>query len=344
MKVKLALRDPVLLFYMAFVFALGQLVRIPTSEGDMLPLIGGSLLLDLLLIAIVLLSACQVLGRLPDGLPVPILIPGSVALAFVSGGAATFLNLEVRKLTALGPQEYFDTPSVMLYNTMLAALYNLQYISIRHARLASNSALSAAEAGRRAALSELRRLRTQIQPHFMLNVLNNIQIEIGTSPAQASAMLSMLGDHLRNALELEDTLFVSLDADIVPIRSFIALQQMRFGTRIALHVALQGKAAGRMVPAFLLLPLVENATKFGYRNAGGQIDIRIEAQNDGPRLRIAVSNPGSMSTRAEVPGTQTGLANLRARLALHYPDRHRFTLTEENDRVVALIQVEGGPC
>lgn len=338
------LRDPVIIFYVVFVYAVGQLVRLATSEGDLAGLIIGSLILDTLLIAVVLSSAGIVLGPLVDRMPISVLVPASIALACASGAAASLLNLEIRKLTALGPQNFFQLPLVFAYNAVLAALYNLQFISVRHARRAAANALAAAEAGRRAALSELRRLRTQIQPHFLFNVLNNIQVEIRTSPPKAGEMLATLADHLRNQLELEDTLFVTLEADVIPIRTFMALQQMRFGNQISLRLDMSPTALRCTVPAFLLLPLVENATKFGTRSGGAQNDILVQADCDGPVLQIAVSNPGSLSGRPDVPGTQTGLSNLRARLALHYPDRHSFNLFEKDNRVIARIEVKGDPC
>ena len=337
-----------MLFYVVFVYASGLAVRIGPAatlpDGGLLPMILTSLGMDSLLIGLVFAFATRILDPLSRRLPMSLLIPAALALAFVSGGVTAYLSVQIRKLSPLGPQEYFQMSAVLAYYAMLSALCYLQYITVQNARLAADNALAAAEAGRLAALSELRRLRTQIQPHFLFNVLNNIHAELAVSPSQAGTMLTMLGDHLRNALELEDTLFVSLEADLLPIRSFIALQQMRFETQITLAVDLKRQAAARRVPTFLLLPLVENATKFAHRTTGEPIDIRIEADTDGPKLTISVSNPGSLSTRAEVPGTQTGLANLRARLALHYPDRHHFSLTEQDNRVTARIEVEGEPC
>lgn len=234
---------------------------------------------------------------------------------------------------------------IYAYYTMHAALYNILFLWERQARLASQRALDVLKAERRAAMSELRRLRTQIQPHCLFNILNNIQIEVGNSPQQASLMLSKLGDHLRLALELEDTLFISLESEIASLRSFVGLQQMRFRTEITLNVDVSDEAQRRPVPTFLLLPLVENATKFGYRPNRGVVDVVIEVSCTGPSLNIAISNPGSLANRPlDLPCTQTGVTNLQSRLALHYPSKHSFVLQQEGERVAARLSLEGPPC
>ena len=338
-------RDSVALFYLIFVYGTGLAIRLNASDFDLVRTIFTSLFIDTVIVLTVMTMAKFFLRNLIDRLSAAPLIIVSVTLALVSGGIAFSIVEIFRDLGLLLPTNPFHRPIVFTYFSMMAALYNLQLLWVAQTQLASERALAVIEAERRAALSELRRLRTQIQPHFLFNMLNNIQIELSNSPANASTMLTMLSDHLRHALELEDTLFVSLEAEMISVRSFVALQKLRYGTEITLKSDLPKILLKRMVPTFLLLPLIENATKFGYRPNSGEVNIQISAAGDDRRLAITLSNPGNLSERRhELPGTRTGLNNLRGRLALHYPDRHSLTLNQEGDRVVARIELEGDPC
>ena len=338
-------RDSVTLFYLFFIYGTGLCIRLAASDADFFAVAFSSLIIDTVIVVTVVVLARLILKRLVNRLPVAPLIAISVCLAFIGGGIVFFVSEQLRRAGVLLPSEPFNRPVIYTYFSMMAAVYNLQYMWVAQARLASDRAVAVVEAERRAALSELRRLRTQIQPHFMFNMLNNIQIEISNSPANASKMLTMLSDHLRHALELEDTLFVSLEAEVVSVKSFVALQKLRYGTEITLQIDFPKPVLKRMVPAFILLPLVENATKFGYRANGGLVDIVVSAGTEGGKLVILMSNPGNLADRPqEVPGTRTGLTNLRGRLALHYPNRHSFELFQKGDRVVARIELEGEPC
>lgn len=339
------MRDPFFIFFALFVFATGLLARIETAGTATPGLVASSIFLDLVLIALIFGSARLGLGRIPDDMPLHLQVPVTLLTTAVSGGLGAAFLLWMREVIPLSQVPQIEPTIVVYYALLMAVFHNALFMWMRHARIASARAAALSAAEGRAALSELRRLRTQIQPHVLFNVLNTIQIEIATSPDRARTMVAMLGDHLRQQLELEDTLFVSLDADIVTVRSFVALQQMRFDNTISLEVGVSRAAGRREVPAFLLLPLVENATKFGRRGDATPLTIRIAAEVDGRLLRIAVSQPGELAARPpHVPGTRTGLANLRARLELHYPGRHRFALVQEGQQVVARIEAEGAPC
>src|SRR6185503_18002714 len=87
-------------------------------------------------------------------------------------------------------------------------------------------------------------------------------------------------------------------------------------------------ATSRRIASFLLQPLVENAVKHGRREAGLDLAIYIRAEGDALRIEIANSGSlrGSISPPQRRPGI--GLENVRRRLALHYPGRHQFSLTE----------------
>ncbi|MDB5489108.1 MAG: putative two-component sensor histidine kinase, partial [Reyranella sp.] len=127
-------------------------------------------------------------------------------------------------------------------------------------------------------------------------------------------------------------------------------QKARFGERLRTRLDVAPETTRRHIASFLLQPLVENAVKHGRRDHG--LDMRIDIRLAGETLHVEVENSGTLDTtsaaaRRQRPGI--GVENVRRRLALHYPDRHVFTLREageraEDKKVIATLELRGEPC
>lgn len=212
---------------------------------------------------------------------------------------------------------------------------------------------TAAEAGRRdqerraaraeadALRAELQRLRLQLDPHFLLNALNGILDEIMRDPNLARQVLEDLTSFLRHVLAGRDQLITSVGEEIDAVSAYLGVQSARFGENLDAVLDVDAAALPRPIASFLLQPLVENAIEHGRQ--GRVARVRIALRPDGDRLLIEVSNPGHLQQGAPT-GTGVGLETVRARLALHYPDRHAFTLQEAVGEVTALLVLEGDPC
>ena len=101
------------------------------------------------------------------------------------------------------------------------------------------------------------------------------------------------------------------------------------------------EARQRMVPSFLLQPLIENAVKHGLQEE--RCELRIWAGCDGDMLTVTVSNPGRLPENLEVV-EGVGLETLRRRLEFHYPGRALFELSQMDGIVTAELQLRGEPC
>ena len=106
-------------------------------------------------------------------------------------------------------------------------------------------------------------------------------------------------------------------------------------------------AASHRIASFLLQPLVENAVKYGRREDGLSVGIDIRLVGD--VLQIEIENTGSLDgvPKSRQRRSGIGLENVRRRLALHYPGRHQFSLSDRGDgenKVVARLTLEGEPC
>jgi two-component system, LytTR family, sensor kinase len=183
------------------------------------------------------------------------------------------------------------------------------------------------DAERRLEHAQLERLKSQLQPHFLFNTLNSISVLVRENPAAAQQMIVRLSDLLRLAIDTRDAQLVTLREELEFTRRYLAIQQLRFGDRLQVRVAVEPEALDREVPHLLLQPLVENSIQHGLRGAsGGTVETTASVKQN--RLVIRIANEASELTQRseDNDGHGTGLANARARLAFLYGGRAELSL------------------
>jgi two-component system, LytTR family, sensor kinase len=183
------------------------------------------------------------------------------------------------------------------------------------------------DAQRRLEHAQLERLKSQLQPHFLFNTLNSISVLVRENPAAAQQMIVQLSDLLRLAIDTRDAQTVTLREELEFTQRYLAIQQLRFGDRLQVRVAVEPDALDREVPHLLLQPLVENSIQHGLRGASGGT-VETTAAVRGNQLVISIADRASGVSRAaeEGDGHGTGLANARARLAFMYGGRAELSL------------------
>jgi hypothetical protein len=201
---------------------------------------------------------------------------------------------------------------VVLYG--LSALGNYLAIELARARQSERREL---EARVMAQDAELRMLRSQIDPHFLFNSLNSISAMTSSNPAGARAMTLQLADFFRHSLGLEPHCKVTLEAELTLARHFLAIEQVRFGERLAVEQHVSSDSMACLLPPMILQPLVENAVKHGIGNLTEGGTVRIVATRAGSLLHLAVENHVDPD-QPPMPGIGIGLSNVRQRLAAAY--------------------------
>ncbi|WP_296330265.1 histidine kinase [Reyranella sp.] len=246
-----------------------------------------------------------------------------------------------------GVEEFF-VPFVHYFFALVG--WSLAYFWLR-AELAKQAQRRRTMRAQAAALrAELEQLRLQLDPHFLFNALNGVAEEIPEHPAAALDMLRNLTAYLRHSLDGINHTVVTVEGEVAGLAAYLAVQKARFGDRLHTRLDVTPEAAQRRIASFLLQPLVENAVKHGRRDDG--LDLRVDIRLSGDTLHVEVENTGTLdatrpSARRQRPGI--GLENVRRRLALHYPDRHAFSLAEIGERagdkkVTATLELRGEPC
>jgi two-component system, LytTR family, sensor kinase len=188
--------------------------------------------------------------------------------------------------------------------------------------------------------TELSLLRSQVSPHFMFNVLNNMVALARKQSDQLEPSLIKLSSLMRYMLYEADEEKVSLEKEIDYLRSYIDLQQQRFGKQVAVDVIIHPADNHYDIEPMLLIPFVENAFKHGT----GLIEdarILIELKADKGVLEFTVRNkfnPASEEVRDKTSGI--GLTNVRRRLNLLYGKKHDLQIRKKEELFTTLLKIE----
>ncbi len=180
--------------------------------------------------------------------------------------------------------------------------------------------------------ARLQALQMQLNPHFLFNTLNSVSSLMRSDPDGADEMLERLSSLLRITLAKGQAQRIPLQEEMDVVQLYVSIQQLRFGDRVRHSIEVAPEVWDALVPTMILQPIVENAYVHGISRSldGGTITITINASVEGDTLCISIRNagcvPGSLDDAPERGGV--GIANVKARLELHYGNRQSFSLRE----------------
>ena len=187
--------------------------------------------------------------------------------------------------------------------------------------------------------TELSLLRSQVSPHFMFNVLNNMVALARKQSDLLEPSLIKLSSLMRYMLYETGEQKVSLEKETEYLQSYIDLQQQRFGKKVMVNVTVMPADKQYDIEPMLLIPFVENAFKHGTGMIEhAQIDISMKAVNN--VLHFTVKNkyaPSSNEIKDAASGI--GLANVQRRLELLYSHNHELTISKDNDTFSIALQI-----
>lgn len=181
------------------------------------------------------------------------------------------------------------------------------------------------------AQAEYDMLKAQVNPHFLFNTLGTIRALVRTAPEHARSRIKDLSDFLRRTLDHGADL-AQLSEELEIVRSYVRLEQARFGDRIRVREEVAETAADILIPVFSLQPLVENSIKHGLsaKAEGGTLVIRIresetalqvEVEDDGigiPADRLAAIRKFDGRACRGTNGTGIGLHNVHRRIQVTF--------------------------
>jgi two-component system sensor histidine kinase AlgZ len=226
-----------------------------------------------------------------------------------------------------------STPAFVRDNAFIAALLGaamLRYFYVLAQWQARLAAVTRAQ---------VEALQARIRPHFLFNSMNTVAALIRVDPAAAERTVEDLSELFRAALGQHDTGDDTLGDELALIERYLAIEQLRLGSRLHVHRELDDLPTEFPLPRLLLQTLVENAVRHGIQPLleGGEVILR--GRRDGNGIRIEIINP--LPTSPASPGNGHGLDSVRQRIAYRYGPDAKVQAGAQGDCFVVLLQLPG---
>lgn len=187
--------------------------------------------------------------------------------------------------------------------------------------------------------AELHLLKSQVNPHFLFNTLNNLySLAVRQSP-ETPEVIARLSQLMRYMLKQSDASEVPLSKEINFLKSYLLLEKLRYDDSLKVNFDITGEVANQQLAPMLFIPLVENAFKHGLSDKSNNEWLNIKMTLEENQLSFTVEN--SIPEGSNLIETQDGmgLANLRTRLSLLYPQAHELTLKPQMDCYSAELKI-----
>lgn len=178
--------------------------------------------------------------------------------------------------------------------------------------------------------SELKWLKSQLNPHFIFNTLNNIYSQISTQPENAKESVQQLSGMLRYVLYESSEKYVPLEEELGFVKNYIELMRIRQSSRVKLDVEIGESEPGARIVPLLFISLIENAFKHGV-SASKPSYISIRFEQTKKEIRFLTVNSYFPKTEKDKGGSGIGLVNIQKRLELAYPNQYSFKYGQIGD-------------
>jgi two-component system LytT family sensor kinase len=181
--------------------------------------------------------------------------------------------------------------------------------------------------------TELSFLRSQINPHFLFNVMNTIYFQIEKTNTEARLSVEKLSEMLRYQLYECTTDKIQIQKELHYIQNYVAIQALRMEKDSDIRLLIDHEMENFSIAPLLILPIVENAFKHvsNYKEPGkNKIYVTIKNHNKNTLLMEAMNTYDQANGQKHLlPSGGLGIQNLKRRLELLYPDRHELSINQE---------------
>jgi sensor histidine kinase YesM len=188
--------------------------------------------------------------------------------------------------------------------------------------------------------TELSLLKSQVNPHFLFNTLNNLYgLIIQNQNTEASEITLKLSGLMRYILKSSKEVNVSLRDEIKFIEDYLAIEKIRLANNIQIKFEYSGLEKDILIAPLLFIPLIENVFKHGMQNIAEENFAHLFLSKQGNEVFFEVHNSIGRSINKQII-SGTGLINLRKRLQLIYPHKHQLEITKTETNFKAILYVQ----
>lgn len=185
--------------------------------------------------------------------------------------------------------------------------------------------------------TELLHLKSQVNPHFFFNTLNNLYGLVGTDTKKAQELILKLSDMMRYSIYEGEKDVVTLKEEVDYLKNYIELHKMRYHKEIDVKFEVQIEDDYKVMPLLYII-LLENAFKHGVENLNGGAFVHISIKAKDSKVFFEIENNFDTTQPKEDNGI--GLKNLKRRLELVYPKKHTLSFSTTENKYKAQLTLQ----
>ncbi len=185
--------------------------------------------------------------------------------------------------------------------------------------------------------AEIQFLKSQINPHFIFNTLNNIYSLVFRKSDQALTAIEKLSEIMRFTTYETQKEKISIASEINYIESFIDLEKIRNNHPVFFNLQYEIDDKNLLIPPYLLLPFVENSIKHGILDdAENPVFFSVKAS----KKMLIIESGNKINRKLKDKQLGIGLENLKKRLAFYFPEKYEFTIVSDENIFKSYLQIQ----
>jgi len=190
--------------------------------------------------------------------------------------------------------------------------------------------------------SELKFLKSQINPHFLFNTLNSLYALTLKKSDQAPEIVLKLSEMMRYMLYECNEKEVPLVKELNYIKNYLELEKIRHGTKCQIEFDVKGSSENKYIAPLMFIPFIENSFKHGLNNTldKAYVDIKIDIINDELKMQIENSKVHDVPTQYNKRSGGIGLVNIRRRLELLYPGKYLLDIDDNPNKYLVNLSIQ----
>lgn len=199
------------------------------------------------------------------------------------------------------------------------------------------------ELEKRTMQSELRFLKSQINPHFLFNTLNSLYALTLKKSDKAPEIVIKLSEMMRYMLYECNEKQVLLKKEVNYLKNYLDLEKLRQGKEIDIKFKVSGHISNQMIAPLMFIPFLENSFKHGLSNnlADGFVHINMQVEDSLVKMDIKNSKPEKLPVKdPKRKSGGIGLVNVRRRLNLLYPERYQLNIEDNPKSYCVRLELE----
>lgn len=190
-------------------------------------------------------------------------------------------------------------------------------------------------------ITELKALRSQINPHFLFNSLNSIYSLSRKNSLQVPEKIVQLGDLMRHIIYESDSERIPLEKEIEMIKNYIELQNLRTIDSEKIELKISGELTGIKIAPMIFLPFVENSYKHGLKSGAESAFVKIKLEVNNGHLLFEIENSKGISpVMSDSKYKGIGIDNVKKRLSLIYPGTHSLKISEDEKTFKVNLKIQ----